>query len=72
MKFLIDMNLSPLWVRFLADHGLEVVHWSTVGQPNAADSDIQRKIPAAMTFLGEYSALLANRLFLISFFKLKC
>jgi predicted nuclease of predicted toxin-antitoxin system len=33
MKFLIDMNLSPLWVPFLANQGFEAVHWSTVGQP---------------------------------------
>jgi len=40
MKFLIDMNLSPLWVAFPADRGLEAIHWSTVGQPGAADSEI--------------------------------
>lgn len=40
MKFLVDMNLSPLWVPFLADQGFEAIHWSTVGQPTAADSEI--------------------------------
>jgi predicted nuclease of predicted toxin-antitoxin system len=40
MKFLIDMNLSPLWVPFLAEHGFGAIHWSTVGQPGAADSEI--------------------------------
>ena len=40
MKFLIDMNLSPLWVSFLAEKGFEAAHWSTVGQPWAADSEI--------------------------------
>jgi len=40
MKFLIDMNLSPLWVAFLADRGFEAIRWSTVGQPGAADSEI--------------------------------
>jgi predicted nuclease of predicted toxin-antitoxin system len=40
MKFLIDMNLSPLWVSFFANHGFEAVHWSTVGLPGAADSEI--------------------------------
>jgi predicted nuclease of predicted toxin-antitoxin system len=40
MKFLLDMNLSPLWVSFLAKHGIESVHWSTVGQPAAPDSEI--------------------------------
>ena len=40
MNFLIDMNLSPLWVSFLTGNGIEAVHWSTVGEPNAADSRI--------------------------------
>jgi predicted nuclease of predicted toxin-antitoxin system len=40
MKFLIDMNLSPLWAPFLANQGFEAVHWSTVGRPSAADSEI--------------------------------
>jgi len=40
MRFLIDMNLSPLWVSYLASQGFEVVHWSTVGQPEAADGEI--------------------------------
>ncbi len=40
MKFLIDMNLSPLWVSFLAEKGFKAVHWSTVGQPSAPDSEI--------------------------------
>ena len=38
MKFLIDMNLSPLWVPFLGAHGFGAVHWSTVGDPRAPDS----------------------------------
>jgi predicted nuclease of predicted toxin-antitoxin system len=40
MKFLIDMNLRPLWVSFMAEKGLTAVHWSTVGQPWAPDSEI--------------------------------
>ena len=40
MKLLIDMNLSPLWVGFLASRGVEAVHWSTVGDPRAKDSTI--------------------------------
>ena len=32
MKFLIDMNLSPLWISFLAEHGFEALHSSRVGQ----------------------------------------
>jgi predicted nuclease of predicted toxin-antitoxin system len=34
------MNLSPLWIPFLAERGFTAVHWSTVGQPSAADSEI--------------------------------
>jgi len=30
MKILIDMNLSPLWVRFLVAHGIEAFHWSAI------------------------------------------
>ncbi len=40
MKFLIDMNLSPLWVPYLMDHDIEATHWSTVGEPSAPDSRI--------------------------------
>ncbi len=40
MKFLVDMNLSPLWVAFFADHGFASVHWSTVGDPSAPDTTI--------------------------------
>jgi len=40
MKILVDMNLSPLWVGFLGDRGIEAVHWSTVGDVTASDSDI--------------------------------
>lgn len=40
MKFLVDMNLSPQWVPFLADHGFEAIHWSTVGKPSAPDATI--------------------------------
>jgi predicted nuclease of predicted toxin-antitoxin system len=31
MKLLIDMNLSPLWVQFLADSGFDSIHWSDIG-----------------------------------------
>jgi len=40
MKFLVDMNLSPDWVRFLADAKFESVHWSDVGPGDAADSEL--------------------------------
>jgi predicted nuclease of predicted toxin-antitoxin system len=40
MKILLDMNLSPLWVRFLADHEIEATHWSSLGPATATDSEI--------------------------------
>ncbi len=40
MKILIDMNLSPMWVPFLAAHGVEAVHWSSVGTITAPDTEI--------------------------------
>ena len=40
MKFLVDMNLSPLWVPFFTSRGFTATHWSTVGQPWAPDCEI--------------------------------
>ena len=40
MKILIDMNLSPTWVQFLVAHGIEAVHWSTIGEASVPDSRI--------------------------------
>lgn len=37
MRFLVDMNLSPRWVDFLAAAGHEAVHWIDAGAPNAPD-----------------------------------
>jgi predicted nuclease of predicted toxin-antitoxin system len=40
MKIVIDMNLSPDWVKVLANAGWESVHWSTVGDMRATDDVI--------------------------------
>lgn len=40
MKLLIDMNLSPKWVDFLKVEGHEADHWSSLGSPNASDTEI--------------------------------
>ena len=40
MKLLIDMNLSPCWVQAFQAQGIEAIHWSMVGEPNAADKTI--------------------------------
>lgn len=40
MKILIDMNLSPDWVAVLKAAGIESVHWSQIGRPEASDQAI--------------------------------
>jgi predicted nuclease of predicted toxin-antitoxin system len=40
VKILIDMSLSPLWVEFLAEVGLEAVHWSELGRTDACDVEL--------------------------------
>ena len=40
MKLLIDMNLSPAWVKVFESQGYEAIHWSMVGEPNALDQTI--------------------------------
>ena len=40
VKLLIDMNLSPDWIRVLGNHGWQAVHWSAVGDPRASDRTI--------------------------------
>ena len=40
MKILIDMNLSPDWTDAFASHGMTAVHWSTIGDPRAEDTDL--------------------------------
>ncbi|HEX3697972.1 MAG TPA: DUF5615 family PIN-like protein [Polyangia bacterium] len=42
MKLLLDMNLPPRWVQFLATKGIEAVHWSAVGDARATDATIMR------------------------------
>lgn len=40
MKLVVDMNLPPRWVGFLAANHVEAVHWSTIGDPRATDAVI--------------------------------
>ncbi|MEQ1861935.1 MAG: DUF5615 family PIN-like protein [Chthoniobacteraceae bacterium] len=42
MRLLIDMNLSPEWEPLLRENGLDAVHWSLVGAPNAPDTEIMQ------------------------------
>lgn len=37
MKILIDMNLSPDWVREFKLHNIDAIHWSHVGEIGASD-----------------------------------
>jgi predicted nuclease of predicted toxin-antitoxin system len=40
MKFVIDMNLSPLWLEVLQGEGWDAVHWSAIGSAHAPDREI--------------------------------
>lgn len=40
MKILIDMNLSPDWVRAFTESDIEADHWSSIGSPSAPDTEI--------------------------------
>jgi predicted nuclease of predicted toxin-antitoxin system len=40
VEFLVDMNLSPLWVEALAESDIASVHSSRVGDHGAPDSEI--------------------------------
>src|SRR5581483_10582902 len=42
MKVLVDMNLSPSWVRYLAGSGFEAIHWSSVGAGRAPDTELMQ------------------------------
>ncbi len=37
---LIDMNLSPQWVRWFEHRGWPALHWSAAGDPRATDREI--------------------------------
>jgi predicted nuclease of predicted toxin-antitoxin system len=50
MKILVDMNLSPGWADFLTGNGIDAVHWSSVGSPDAPDSEI-------MSYAKEYDCV---------------
>ena len=40
MKLVVDVNLPPKWVEFLATQGIEAVHWTSVGDLRATDAVI--------------------------------
>jgi predicted nuclease of predicted toxin-antitoxin system len=43
VKLLLDMNISPAWAPILSEQGHDVVHWSTVGAPDAPDTAIMAR-----------------------------
>jgi predicted nuclease of predicted toxin-antitoxin system len=42
LRIVVDMNLSPDWIPLLQQHGWPTVHWSSVGDPRAADRVIMQ------------------------------
>jgi len=40
VKLLIDANLSPTWIAFLAGHRIDALHWTSVGDVRAPDEAI--------------------------------
>ncbi len=40
LSIVVDMNLSTEWAPLLIREGWPTIHWSDVGNPNAADSEI--------------------------------
>jgi predicted nuclease of predicted toxin-antitoxin system len=46
MKILIDMNLSPDWVKVFEKYDIEAVHWSNVGDPREKDTVIMEWVKA--------------------------
>jgi predicted nuclease of predicted toxin-antitoxin system len=40
MKLLLDMNLSPRWVLRLRANGFEALHWSSIGEAHATDTEV--------------------------------
>jgi len=63
MKLLVDMNLSPRWIRVLTDAGIDAAHWSSLGLANAPDSEIMRYASThdyvVLTHDLDFSAILA-------------
>jgi predicted nuclease of predicted toxin-antitoxin system len=42
VKLLVDMNLSPEWVRLFRQNGFDSLHWSDIGPATAADEEVLR------------------------------
>lgn len=42
MRILVDMNLSPAICPILEAQGWSTIHWSTIGNPRATDSELMQ------------------------------
>lgn len=42
MKILIDMNLSPEWVKEFEKNGIKAIHWSSIGDLDAPDKVLMK------------------------------
>ena len=40
MRILIDVCLSPEWVDFFENHGVDATHWSEIGECDAEDAQL--------------------------------
>lgn len=64
MRILIDMNLSPRWIKVFEDGGFEATHWSNVGGGDASDRTLmewaERRGCVVFTHDLDFSALLAS------------
>jgi predicted nuclease of predicted toxin-antitoxin system len=40
LKILVDVNLSPEWIRILCSRGWNAVHWTAIGPANATDATL--------------------------------
>jgi predicted nuclease of predicted toxin-antitoxin system len=64
MKLLVDMNLSPHWVRVLGEAGIDAVHWSAIGTHNAPDTEVMACASAqgyiVLTHDLDFGAILAS------------
>jgi hypothetical protein len=57
VRVLLDMNLSPVWIRFLEKAGIAAVQWSIVGTPTAEDGELMAwaRLNACLIFLRSFS-----------------
>lgn len=64
MRFIVDMNLSPRWVGYLREAGLDAEHWSAIGEATATDAvimqTVQDRTAVVLTNDLDFGAMLAS------------